>query len=137
MNLEPLFTVARPKIDELVAEARAQRRAMAVIVDELLGKAHIVSRGREDASSIVMGDERLELAARRRVAAQLASAPLEHMPVVLVSGTATSATADVKTVRRTFVEPGFDIEEAKKAGLFLVETLRVSPDEKEREWLDR
>ncbi len=43
----------------------------------------------------------------------------------------------VKTVRRAFDGPGFDIEEEKKKGAFLVDALAIKPDERKQAWLGR
>src|ERR1700690_1055746 len=118
MNLESLFVQVKSTIDMLIVDARADRRALAIIVDALLGKARVRRLAREDAARVVETDERIDEVARRAALAQLTSIAADEMPVVVISGTATSATMTVKRVQRSFVEPGFRIDDAMRMGKF-------------------
>jgi len=137
MDLEHLFRQAKPTIDALVADARADPRELAVLVDALLGRAQIRKCTRRDALNAIEADHRVEEAVRRRVCDVVVNAAANDMPIVLVAGDATSASMDVRRVPRVFVEPGFRIDEAKARGRFFVETLRAKADAPEDAWLER
>jgi hypothetical protein len=137
MDLDRLFRKAKPTIDTLVDDAQADPRELAVIVDALLGRARVRRCSRHDALQAIDADHRVVESVRRRVGAYVSSAAVEDMPIILVAGDAKTATMDVRRVRRTFITPGFCIEEAKARGRFFVETLGAKADEPADKWLSR
>ena len=133
LDVEAVFRVCAPAIDDVIERERANRSPLAMLVQVANGRVQHKPCGRDEAVAFVLAHPDLDAPTRERVAREIDGAHCEMLSIVLVA----PPVALVRAKRRDFVPLGFVFAEEQKRAQFLVDALKAKPDEQEDEWLAR